>query len=230
MRIIRNDKFIQRRAKFARTISLIGLGVLLASALIVFASPQLFLLSYLGLAIGFVCSQIGIYLGNRYSRVDRPDEVLAKALKGFDDRYALYQYSTPGGNVLLTPNACLVFTVKQQSGPIEFRNGRWHHRTGWRRIMGFLTQENLGNPAQEVMIEAQALQRYLDKRLPDVEVPIQPVIVFGNPQAEVNAAESPIPALHAKKLKDWLRGPGKSGSLSSDIRQTLDKLFEPQDS
>jgi WS/DGAT/MGAT family acyltransferase len=72
-----------------------------------------------------------------------------------------------------------------------------------------------------------ALRRYLDKHLPGVEVPVSPVIVFGSDKAEVDAGESPIPAMHAKKLKDWLRGPGKAGALKPDVRNQLIQLLEP---
>jgi hypothetical protein len=71
------------------------------------------------------------------------------------------------------------------------------------------------------------LQRYLAKNLPGVEIPLQPVIIFGNSQAEVDAGECPIPALHYKKLKDWLRGPGKSGNLSAGARDQLIELLSP---
>jgi hypothetical protein len=230
MRIIRNDKFVQSRAKLGRFVSLAGLAVLALGLIISFGKPELFYISFLCLLVGFLCSQLGIYLGNRYIRIDRPDEVLAKALKGFDDRYALYQYTSPAGNVLVTPNACLVFTVKPQAGSIEYRDGKWRHHTGGlRRFFGWMTQEGLGNPIRDAQAEAGALQRFLSKKLPGVDVSIQPVIVFGSPNAEVSATDSPIPAVHAKKLKEWLRGHNKAGNLSADAHTQLAALFETQD-
>ena len=231
MRIIRNDPFIKRRAKLARYFSLGSMGVLLLGLVISFSNNiELLPISFVALILGFIGSQVGIYLGNRYSRADRPDEVLAKSLKGFDDRYTLYQYTAPVGNLLLTPNACIVFVVKLQAGAIEFRNGKWrHHVKGLKRIFGFMTQETLGNPGQDADIEVSSLHRHLEKKLPGVEVPIQPVIVFGNPLADVDAGTSPVPALHAKKLKDWLRGAGRSGGLSADAHDQLVQLFEPKE-
>ena len=110
---------------------------------------------------------------------------------------------------------------------IEYRNGKWRHQTGGlRRIFGWMTQEGLGNPERDAQVEAGALQRFLAKKLPDIEIQIQPMIVFGSPQAEVNAADSPIPAVHAKKLKEWLRSHAKSGSLDADTHDRLASLFE----
>jgi hypothetical protein len=229
MRIIRNEKFIKQRASLGRYVSIAGLVILVVGLLISFTTPELFYVSFLCLIIGFLCSQVGIYLANRYIRVDRPDEVLQKALKGFDDRYGLYQYTSPAGNVFLTPTNCLVFTVKLQSGSIEYRNGKWrHHVAGLKRFLGWMTQESLGNPTRDVETEISSLHRYLVKKLPDLDIPIQPVIVFGSPNAEVNAGNAPVPAVHAKKLKEWLRSTGKSGSLTAEMHDKLVELLETQ--
>lgn len=227
MRIYRNDKFIERRAKVGRYVSLFGLGVLVLGLILSFTSVDMIGLSFLCLIVGFISSQVGIYYANRYARVDRPDEVLARALKGFDDRYALFQYATPSSNVLITPNNCYVFAVKMQGGPIVYRKGKWRHDVGVKRFFRAFAQEGLGNPIAEAQVEANSMKRYLDKQLPGVEVPIQPVIVFGSEKAEVDAGESPIPAVHVKKLKDWLRGPGKAGNLSEAAHLQLLELFEP---
>ena len=227
MRIYRNDKYIKRRADVGKYVSLFGMGVLLLGLIISFTSVELIGLSFLSLIVGFIASQIGIYYANRYGRADRPDEVLAKALKGFDDHYSLFQYATPAGNVLITPNNCYVFAIKMQGGPIKYRKGKWQHDVGVKRFFRAFAQEGLGNPLNEAQVEANALKRYLDKTLPNVEIPIQPVIVFGNEQADVDAGESPVPALHVKKLKDWLRGPGKAASLSETAHEQLLALFEP---
>jgi hypothetical protein len=227
MRIYRNDQFIKKRANLGRYVSLFGLGVLLIGLIVSFTAPQLILVSFLCLIAGFIASQVGIYYGNRYARVDRPDDVLAKALKGFDDKYRLYQYTSPAANVLVTPGNCYVFAVKMVGGSITYRGGKWKHDVGWKRFFRAFTQESLGNPIDEAQVEVNALRRYLNKRLPDVEIPLSPVIVFGADNAEVNAGESPVPALHAKKLKDWLRGPGKGGPLSAAAREQLIGVLEP---
>ncbi len=243
MQVYRNDQFIQRRAKLGRYISFAGMGVLLVGLIIILtttkpttsaATPEesaafseSLLLSTLALIVGFVLSQVGLYYTNRFARSERPDQVLVKALKGFDNRYHLFQFTSPAGNVLVTPNACLAFTVKMQGKEIHYRNGKWKHSYGWRSFFLWMASDSLGNPTKEATAEAETLQRYLAKKLPGVEVPIQPVIVFGNPAAVVDAADSPVPAIHYKKLKDWLRGPGKSGDLSAEAREQLIGLLSP---
>ncbi len=85
---------------------------------------------------------------------------------------------------------------------------------GWRGFFFWLAGDSLGNPSKEAEGEADTLQRYLAKKLPGVEIPVQPVIVFGNSAAEVDAGDCRFRRCTYKKLKDWLRGPGKSGSLA----------------
>jgi hypothetical protein len=228
MQVYRNDQFIQRRAKIGRYANLGGMGILLVG-LIINLTRQFegLLLSMLALIVGFILYQIGMYYTLRFGRPDRPDQILMKALKGFDNRYYLFQFTSPAGNVLVTPSACLAFTIKMQGKSIRYRDGKWKHVTGWQRFFLWLASDSLGNPSREAVGEADALLRYVAKKLPGVEVPVQPVIVFGNATAEVDAGECPIPALHYKKLKDWLRGPGKSGTLKPEAHDQLIGLLSP---
>ncbi len=228
MQIYRNDTYIQRRAKLGRYASLIGMGALLFG-LIINLSMQVegLLLSMLALIVGFILSQVGMYYSSRFARPERPDQVLPKALKGFDDRYQLFQFTSPAGNVLVTPSACWAFTLKTQGGPIQYANGKWKHSRGLRSVLMWLGNDSLGNPIREAQAEADSLQRYLTKKLPDVEIPVQPAIVFVNPTAEIETSESPVPAIHYKKLKDWLRGPGKAGKISSEAYTQLIDLLSP---
>ena len=228
MQVYRDDKYIQKRAKLGRYANLGGMGILLFG-LIVNLTMQVegMIVSMLALIVGFVLYQVGMYYTLRFGRPDRPDQILVRALKGFDNRYYLFQFTSPAGNVLVTPNACIVFTVKMQSSGIQYAKGKWHHLIGWQKAFLWLAGDSLGNPTREAEIEVDQLARYVAKKLPGVEVKLQPVIVFGNPNAEVDAGESPIPALHYKKLKDWLRGQGKSGSLSPQTHDQLIGLLSP---
>jgi hypothetical protein len=228
VKVIRNDRYIQTRSKIGRYASLGGLAILAVGLLISFLGqqrPQLITFSFVCLLIGFVLSQVGIYYGNRFVRPDRPDEALTKALKGLDDRFVLYHYQLPTPHVLLAPDACYVLAVQQQSGKVAARGDRWKHPLGWRWLFAWASQENIGNPARTAQLEAQALQAHLSKKLPDVEVPLTPVVVFSNPDVELDVSDTAVPVVHIKKLKDWLRGTGKGQGLSASARAQMVKLF-----
>ena len=228
MQVYCNEKYVHNRARLGRYASFAGMGILLVGLIITWtAGPDGLMLSFLALIVGFIMSQVGLYYANRFGRPERPDQILAKAMKGFDDRYNLFQYTSPASNVLVTPTACFAFAVKMQRGTIRYEKGKWKTAKGFRSFFLWLASDNLGNPSKEAILEADSLQRFLEKKLPGVEVPVQPVIVFGNPAAEIDASGSPVPAVHYKKLKDWLRGPGKSGTLSAGARDQLIELLSP---
>jgi hypothetical protein len=225
VKVIRNDRYIQTRSKVGRYTSLAGLAVLMGGMLLSFFRPQLIMISFVCLLIGFVLSQVGIYYGNRFVRADRPDEVLTKSLKGLDDRYTLYHYTLPTPHVLLGPDACYVLAVQTQSGKITARGDRWRQSLGWRWLFAWMAQEGIGNPPRTAQLEAESLRRYLAKKLPDVTASLTPVVVFSHPDVDLDVADTAVPVIHAKKLKDWLRGAGKGQGLASGTRTELQKLF-----
>jgi hypothetical protein len=228
VKVIRNDDYIQKRNKIGRYTSLAGLVVLMAGMFISIFRAELITYSFVCLLAGFALSQIGIYYGNRFVRPDRPDEALTKALKGLDERYRLYHYQLPTPHVLLAPEACYVFAVYTQSGRVAARGDRWRQSLGWRWLFAWLGQEGLGNPTKAAEFEAESLRRYLAKKLPDVDVPLTPVIVFSHPTVELDVADTSVPVVHVKKLKDWLRN-AKNQGLTSGVRAELVKLFGGQE-
>ena len=225
MKIIRNDRYIQTRGRIGRYASLAALVILAIGMFISFTRTELISISFGSLVLGLILSMIGIYYGNRFTRLDRPDVVLARALKGLDDRYYLYHYSTPTPHLLVGPDACYVLSVQLQSGKIAARGNRWRQSLGWKRLLMWMGQESIGNPAKSARLEADAVERLLDKKLPSVEVPLTPVVVFSNPNVELDVTDTPVPVVHIKKLKDWLRSEGKGGKLTADARTALLNLF-----
>ncbi len=230
MKIIRNDQYIERRSKIGRYTSLAALAVLAGGMLISFVRPQLITIAFVCLLVGFTLSMVGIYYGNRFARPDRPDIVLARALKGLDDRYYLYHYRTPTPHVLVGPDTCYVLNVQMQSGKIVAQGNRWKQSLGWRRLFMWMGQESIGNPAKTAQVEADTLDRFLEKHLPDIEVPLTPVVVFSDPNIELDVADTLVPVVHIKQLKDWVRGEGKRGDLKPDARKALLNLLGREES
>jgi len=225
VKVIRNEPYIEKRSKIGRYVSLAGLGILLAGMLISIFRPQLIQISFICLLIGFVFAQVGIYYGNRFVRADRPDEMLSRSLKGLDDRWHLYHYQLPTPHVLLGPDACYVLSVQQQSGQVSAHGSKWKQSLGWRRILAWMSQESIGNPPQTAQIEVESLERFLHKKLPDLEVPLTPVIVFSSPTVELDVSDTPVPVVHVKQLKEWVRGSGKGKGITAGTRSELLKLF-----
>jgi hypothetical protein len=167
---------------------------------------DIFLYQLLALAVGWGLSQLGLYLGHRYLRNPRPDEVLDKALrKAARKDGRLYHYLLPAPHVLLLPSAILVFVTKFQTGRISVEGDKWRHSgVGLRR---FFAQEGLGNPTREAESQVNAVADYLEKHAPGVgNIPIEPVIVFTAQKIDqLETKNSRIPAMHQSKLNGFVR-------------------------
>ncbi len=80
MKIIKNEKLIERNGKIGQWTSLAALGVLGLGMYISFAKPELFIYSVICLLVGFIMTQVGMYMGSRWGRSPRPDEQLDSGL------------------------------------------------------------------------------------------------------------------------------------------------------
>jgi hypothetical protein len=241
MRLVTNEPVIKRNAAIGRYASLAGLAILVSGLVFNFiappgATPNLpwppvnALLSrpeaqyvpLVTLLVGFLLSNLGIMYSNRWVRPPRPDEALDAALKGLDDRHVLYHYRMPAAHVLVAPSGVYALLPKRQGGTITFEGGKWR-QTGQNRFLSFFGQEGLGNPVVELAAEVSALEKFLGKNLPDVEMPVKGVIVFTNTAATVEADDAPAPALHTKKLKDYIRRQPKGPTLAGAALKQLNE-------
>jgi hypothetical protein len=225
MKVYINEKYIKRRAAIGKWSSLVGLVVLAGGFIVSLRDPRFFFISFITLLVGFILSNVGIYFANRYVRADRPDVVLVQALKGFDARYALYQFLFPVSHVLCEPGGLTVLVPKPQEGAILFQNGKWHNKQGWSRIIRWIGQEGLGRPELELEREAQQMRNWLQKQAPDLEVPVRGVVVFTHPKAELQLDDPPVPAMSPKQLKGWLRKAGKLSPLPESMVTRLTEIL-----
>ena len=207
MIILRDDARITRMKRLGQITSFLGMGILLAGLFLVFlpGTANLFFYQIVALFAGWMLSQIGIYLGNRYMREPRPDQVLDDVLKKAARDGRIYHYLLPAAHVLLIPTGIILFITKYQSGTISVEGDKWKQTgLGLRRFFG---QERLGNPSREAALSVEAVASYLNKNAPSVEeVPIAAMIVFtGKGNNNLDLKNSAIPAMHFTKVKGYLR-------------------------
>jgi len=99
-----------------------------------------------------------------------------------------------------------------QRGQIVFKKNRWRVSGGgflqsYMRIFG---QEGLGRPDIETENEIRSLKKYLVKHMDETEIPeISALMVFTNETVEIDANDSPIPALKLKQVKEFIRQKAK---------------------
>jgi hypothetical protein len=229
MQIITNEQLIKRNARIGQVTSIAGLGVLVGGMIISFTRPELFAWSLVALLVGFALSQIGIYFGNRWGRRPRPDEVLDVSLKGLDNNYTLYHYSTPTTHLLVGPAGVWVLLPKSQRGRFVYEKGRWRQKGGGilQAYLRIFAQEGLGRPDLEAPVEIASVNKWLKDQLPEEEIPVEALVVFTNDNAEIEESEeSELAVVHAKKLKDFIRKEAKSKPISLPMVKTVQDALE----
>ena len=229
MKIIKNEKLIERNGKIGQYTSLGALVVLGAGMYISFSKPELFTYSIVCLVIGFIMTQVGMYMGNRWGRSPRPDEKFDAGLKGLHSEFSIYHYSSPVSHLLIGPSGVWTLLPYHQKGKVTFEKNRWKMSgggflQGYMRIFG---QESIGRPEIDAETEVQTLKKFFAKKLDGSNIPeIKPVLVFTSDEVELDAGESPIPAMNLKQLKEFMRQGGKNRVLSADKIRELNDLLE----
>jgi hypothetical protein len=228
MIILRDEKRIARLSLLAKIASYGGMGILLLGLALAFVTTnfqQVFFVQLAALFVGWLMSQAGIYLSQRYVRRPRPDEVLDETLRKVARDGRLYHYVLPAPHTLLTPHGVIVFNPKSHSGKISVAGDKWQQGGGFfRRMFG---QEPLGNPTQEVERMVEALANYIRKNAPEVEeVPMGAIIVFtAKNGTELELENSRIPAMHASKVKGFLRQQ-KRTPLPKNVYDAIRRAFD----
>lgn len=228
MIVLRDEARIERLKKASQYISLVGFLLLIGALILGFVNPERYLwLQVAALPIGWLMSQIGLYLAHRYLRNPRPDEVLDQALRKVVRQGRMYHYLLPAPHVLLTPAGPIVFVTKFQTGRISADGDRWQQR-GAGIFRKLFSQESLGNPAKEAERYVRALAGYIDRHAPEVEeVPVGAIIVFTSKNiAELDVENSSIPAMHHTKLRGYLKQQGPGEPLPQATYEALREAFD----
>ncbi len=227
MRILSRETYIRRATTAGKWLTLISLGLLGSSFIVYMTRMEWWYITLTLASLGFICSVFGSYYGDRFAGPLAHHIRIPEALKGFDDDYALLVYQTPAPFVLVEPSGLTVILVKNQGGVVTYTNGKWRHRQAGRFFRQMGGQEALGRPDDHARLLVADVQRYLRKRLPQgVEIPVRAIVVFIAPKVQLDAADSPLPALRAEKVKGWLRGPGRRPVLSAELRRNLAEALD----
>jgi len=211
MKILRDEEQMAKLKKRSQRATLIGFLFLLGGFVLLFLLPEdplVYVYQIVALIAGFSLSQYGAYLTHRYGRSPRPDEVLDDAVKPAARDGRMYHYLLPAPHVLLTKTGPIVFVLKYQVGNISAVEDRWTQKgIGFRRYFG---QEGLGNPSKDAESAITAMANYIREHAPEIEeVPIAAMIVFTSKNiANLAVSEANFPAMHATKVKGFLRQKG----------------------
>jgi hypothetical protein len=214
MKIIKNEKLIKRNSTIGSWTSIGALVVLGIGMYISLKRTDLFVYALGALLAGFILTQIGMYMGNRYGRSPRPDEKLDAGLKGLPNEFAIYHYSTSASHLLVGPAGVWILMPYHQRGEVTYKKNRWQMKGGgfMQNYMRIFGQEGLGRPDIEMDSEIKALRKYFAKRMDESGIPeINSMLVFTSDDDKVNieAEGAPVPTMKLKQIKDFFRQKAK---------------------
>lgn len=220
MKIIKNEKLIKRNGKIGNWTSIAALIVLGGGMYFSITNSQnlqLVTYSFAAFIVGFILTQIGMYMGNRWGRSPRPDEKLDAGLKGLPGDFSIYHFVTPAPHVLVGPSGIWVLIPYRQRGMLTYTKDRWRISSGGflQSYMSIFGQEGIGRPDLEAESEIAALQKSFSKSLEEHEIPdIQAALVFMHEQVDLQVEDAPLPAMKLKQLKDFMRQKAKEKPIS----------------
>ena len=174
--------------------------------------------SLVALVAGFLLTQVGMYMGNRWGRSPRPDEKIDASLKGLPGDYTLYHFITPASHLLVGPAGIWTLLPYRQRGVVTYTKNRWRVGNGGflQAYMSIFGQEGIGRPDLEASGEIAGLNKLFSKKLSEGEIPeIQAALVFMNDEVDLQVADAPLPAMKIKQLKDFMRQKAKDKPLSA---------------
>lgn len=227
MQNVLNEARIERGARVGKIATFAGLGFLGAGLVIslVLQASSLIWISFVCLLLGLLVSTIGTMNMNRWVREPRADQALIQGLKGFDDRYRLYNYYLPAPHVLLSPLGLIVITAMGQDGVIRFEGGKFHRNFSVLRLLRFMAEEGMGKPFAEADDQVAAVQKLLDEEGLGDQVEIRSVVLFHNPRAELQITDPPHPVTNTKGLKKAIRKV-QGQNLPEDLYLQIGTLFD----
>ena len=227
MKVLSNEPLIRRRSRRAQIANLAGLLVLGAGLVISLIKPEWAIYTLGLLVIGVIASQYGIVQAFRYARKPRPDEELASALKGLDDRFRLYNFVMPADHVLLTPRGLYTVVLKSVDGKVvcEGKTCKQERKFSLGRLLRLFSPESLGNPLREAQWEAEALTKWLAEKAPEATTGVEGAVVFLSPKVDLEARNPDALTVRAKALKDALRKTEKP-ALGAEEHRRLVRLFD----
>ncbi|MFQ5943469.1 MAG: hypothetical protein ACE5JF_07945 [Anaerolineales bacterium] len=200
---------VKRNARLARILSFGGLGIMGLGLLISFRPPYRVDL-VLGLFfIGILASQIGLPMRNRWDRQPRVDEVLDDALKGLDQRFAIFHYALGARHVLICPGGVFSLIPRVEDGKIGYSDGRWTRATSKAGLFRRSGTRSIRGIERESAVEVDRAASRLN-----LPFPVRSLIVFLHHNAVMNIREAPELTSHVKKLKNSIRKLPKAETLS----------------
>lgn len=233
MQIVTNEQFVASKARIGKFGTLLGFGAMIAGFFASLDTERL-AISYGLLIFGLLAFNVGRYHHIRWGVRPREDEVIAAALKGLDQRHLLLNYSdkAPAAHLLLSPLGLFLIETRVHDGKITCEGDRWRRKKTVATIMRSFIEGGIGNPSKEALQGVAALKSFLAESLDSdtaEAVPVETVIVFTNPRAELQVTDPVVPVVAPKDLRSHVRSAQGRTKITGDVYRRVHELLESND-
>ncbi|MBN1563638.1 MAG: hypothetical protein JXA10_07360 [Anaerolineae bacterium] len=236
MRVVINEAQIKRNRQFSHILVIVSLAGMVIGFFYNFSADpsQSSQITCFVMPLLLLMTLTSVRMSNNWIREPRPENVLSDGLKGFGQKYTVFHYLLPAPHVLIAPEGVFTIRTVWQDRPYRVEGKKWHGEEGlMKKIGGYMRQDLIGNPFQDALIEAQQVQKMVDKIAPDAGVEVQPLIVFIHPAASFEAEDPLFPVLYAdnkKKLslRNYLRDQKDAGraTLTDEALDQIDEMYK----
>ncbi len=237
MKTYRNIKQIKSKEKMGRRLSMTGLIILFIGLGASFVpnmypptepAPNQFTaflqqywayISFVALPAGFIFASFGSYYINKFAKrrwpgskkIERPDEVFERSLKGFDAKFSYFTYSLPSPYVVVGPCGVLLFAIRSDKGRVIAKGDKWKEPFSLGRIFTVFAREGVGSPTQDLLDGERKIRALLEQtenealREEFANVPFAGAAAFINADVQLEVDSPEIPALRADQVKEFVR-------------------------
>lgn len=237
MKIIKNDKLIDRNAKISNYLSIGSLivmaGVIYFAIQTLSGDPNKITLQNQYLLIGLVVvsmllTSVGNQMSKNFGRSPRPDERIDAALKGLPGDTTVYHYTTPASHLLVGPAGIWVIIASTVLGKASYSKNRWRLSGGGfaQGYLRFFGQEGIGRPDVEADSDIKSLRKEFARHMDVEQIPlISALLVFTDENVELDTADAPMPAMKVKQIKDFMRQKAKEKPLSAEEIERIKSIL-----
>jgi hypothetical protein len=225
MKISINENLIKRNKVITQFTLYAAIALSVIGLFISFSNPDQakIILSYLVLLPAYLLMQINVLMANKWGRNPRVDQIISNSLKGLDNRYSLFHYTTPVSHLLVGPAGIWIIKPYHQHGIITYdeKKMKYMQKGGGNILTKLFAMDTLSDIESESKRQISALQKYF-KKIGLIDYP-KPLIanVFFHPEAKIQSNNSPEITIDIEKLKDLIRQMVKKSPLNDEITNNL---------
>ncbi len=228
MKVIINQKLVKRNQWWTKTTFYLSMIILIFGIIFSFTAK---LVSYgnlifilIILAVGYIMLRVNGILSARWGTSPRPDEILSSALKGLPNEFTLFLFVKDLSYLLLGPNGAWILELYNTTSKVIYDKTRdkWRIQKQGSFIKRLFNSELFSDPNKDIRFFRSVWDTVHSKLVEhDESLSPQFILVFTNPEVQLDTIESPFPTIRIDKLKEYVR---KKLELSSIQQELISKI------